>query len=149
MSKPFSFPGGRPGWYRFVALSTILAVTWALSALAVSADFALSDWRYFKPVVLPPDLAEGELVELTLDREVFRDSAAGQRDLRLIRNGEEEVAYQLALAKGREERKPAPVKMRDLGYQPGEYTSFVVDVGAGGNLHNEVEISTGSKNFRA
>ncbi len=126
----------------------MLAVTGALSAAAVSADFALADWRYLKPVTLPAGLADGELVELTLDRAVFRDSAPGQRDLRLIRNGEEEVAYQLVLAREREEREPVPVKVRDLGYQPGEYTSFVVDVGEGGRLHNEVEISTGSKNFR-
>ena len=148
MSKAISLTAHRAGFRLLVALLTVLAVTGALWAAAVSADFALADWRYLKPVTLPEGLAGGELVELTLDREVFHDSAPGQRDLRLIRNGEEEVAYQLALSREREERQPVPVKVRDLGYQPGEYSSFVADVGEGGRLHNEVEISTGGKNFR-
>ena len=119
-----------------------------LTATVVSADFSLAHWQFFKPVVLPPSPSAGDLVELTLDREVFRDSAVGQSDLRLIREGDEEVAYQLVLAEGREEREPVPVELRDLGYQPGGYTSFVVDVGEGGRLHNEIEISATGKNFR-
>ena len=119
-----------------------------LTATAVSADFSLAHWQFFKPVVLPASLSTGDLVELTLDREVFRDSAVGQGDLRLIREGNEEVAYQLVLAEGREERESVPVNLRDLGYQPGGYTSFVVDVGEDARLHNELEISTTGKNFR-
>ncbi len=126
-----------------------LVVAAAMATIAVAAaDFALADWQHLKPIGVPAGLASGDLVELTLDREVFQDSAAGQPDLRLIRDGVQEVAYQLVLAEAREEREFVPVKVRDLGYLPGQHTSFVVDIGEGGSLHNEVEIFTSDKNFR-
>ncbi len=157
MSKPHKFKLNRgwPGNTAFPAVLVLLLAGVFLAGLGpvpalstIAADFALAEWRYFKPIALPTDLADGELVELTLDWEVFKDSAAGQTDLRLIRDGGQEVAYQLVLAEGREERESVPVKVRDLGYRPGEYTSFVVDIGEGGSLHNEVEIFTSGKNFR-
>ena len=128
--------------------SASVAVGVGVAAGVAAADFALAEWPYFKPVALPTGLADGELVELTLDWEVFKDSAAGQTDLRLIRDGGQEVAYQLVLAEAREERESVPVKVRDLGYLPGEHTSFVVDLGEGGSRHNEVEIFTSDPNFR-
>ena len=157
MSKPHKFKLNRgwPGNTAFPAVLVLLLAGVFLAGLGpvpalstIAADFALAEWRYFKPIALPTGLADGELVELTLDWEVFKDSAAGQTDLRLIRDGGQEVAYQLVLAEGREERESVPVKVRDLGYRPGEYTSFVVDIGEGGSLHNEVEIFTSGKNFR-
>ena len=157
MSKPHKFKLNRgwPGNTAFPAVLVLLLAGVFLAGLGpvpalstIAADFALAEWRYFKPIALPTGLADGELVELTLDWEVFKDSAAGQTDLRLIRDGGQEVAYQLVLAEGREERESVPVKVRDLGYLPGEHTSFVVDIGEGGSLHNEVEIFTSGKNFR-
>ena len=131
------------GWLPALVVSAVMA-TIAVAA----ADFALVNWQHLKPIGLPAGLASGDLVELTLDQEVFQDSAAGQADLRLIRDSVQEVAYQLVLAEAREEREFVPVKVRDLGYLPGQHTSFVVDIGKGGNLHNEVEIFTSDKNFR-
>ena len=126
-----------------------LVVAAAIATIAVAAaDFALADWRHLKPIGVPAGLASEDLVEVTLDREVFQDSASGQADLRLIRDDVQEVAYQLVLAEAREEREFVPVKVRDLGYLPGQHTSFVVDIGEGGSLHNEVEIFTSDKNFR-
>ena len=126
-----------------------LVVAAAMATIAVAAaDFALADWQHLKPIGIPAGLASGDLVELTLDREVFQDSAAGEADLRLIRGGVQEVAYQLVLAEAREEREFVPVKVRDLGYLPGQHTSFVVDIGEGGSLHNEVEVFSSDKNFR-
>ncbi len=115
--------------------------------LTAYADFDLAHWRYFKQVIIPPGVAAGDLIELALDREVFQESAVGQSDLRLIGGGQE-VAYQLVVAEGRQERRSVPVKLRDLGYVPGEHASFVADLGGGGSLHNEVEVFTKGKNFR-
>lgn len=133
-----------------VALFLLLAAGafWGAATLPTArADFDLALWRFFKVVTVPPGTAAGDLAELALDREVFQESSGGQADLRLLAGGEE-VAYQLVVAEGREERRSVPVKVRDLGYVPGEYAGFMADLGDGGSLHNEVEIFTKGKNFR-
>lgn len=130
----------------------LLAATAAaalLPAFRAAADFALAEWQYYKPLALPPELAAGQLAAATLDREVFQQAAAAGRpdlpplrDLRIIRDDGTEVPYQLRIADGRAERETAPAQIRDLGHLPGQYTSFIADLGAGGVRHNEVEIFT-------
>ena len=129
----------------WLALFVVAAI---ISVDGVSADFALAEWRFFKPVTLPEGLAGDEFVELTLDREIFRYSVAGQADLRLVQEGGEEVAYQLVVAASRQERIAVPAELRDLGYLPGKYTSFVISLDGAGDRHNEIEIQTADKNFR-
>ena len=134
-------------WVVAAALAGLAAVSVAV------ADFAPANWPYFKPVTVPAGIAAGDLVELALDREVYQDSQAGQGDLRLIRDGTEEVAYQLAVLSGRQEWQSVSAEVRDINYLPGQYSAFVVDVGPGGALHNEVEIlldgsDPAGRNFR-
>ena len=113
------------------------------------ADFSLNEWRYFKPIQTTAPLGGEELVVLPLDWEVFQGSADGQRDLRVIEtDGSTEAAYQLVTRAGSRERRMVQGRMRDLGHVPGRYSSFVVDLEQSGNLHNRVEILTGSKNFQ-
>ena len=117
---------------------------------AVAADFALAHWQFYKPVTLPPEVEQGQLVELTLDREVFLESNPGETDLRLVAGREREIPYQLVTLAERERRESVPVEVRDLGYVAGEYSTLVADVGGSGNLHSQVEIETGAEveNFR-
>lgn len=135
-------------------LLTAMAAAALLPAFRAAADFALAEWQYYKPLALPPELAAGQLAAATLDREVFQAAAAAGRtdlpplrDLRIIREGGTEVPYQLRIADGRAERETAPAQIRDLGHLPGQYTSFIADLGAGGVRHNEVEIFTDSATF--
>lgn len=122
-------------------------------AFQAAADFALAEWQYFKPLTPPPGISAGQLAAATLDREVFQAAAAGQselpplRDLRVVREGDTEVPYQLRIASGQEQRETVTAQIRDLGHLPGQYTSFIADLGAGGRLHNEVEIFTDSDTF--
>ena len=117
---------------------------------SVSADFALAHWKFYKQVTLPPDMEQGQLVELMLDREVFLESNHGETDLRLVAGRDQEVPYQLVTLAEWERREAVPVEVRDLGYVAGEYSSLVADVGGSGSLHSQVEIETGAEveNFR-
>ncbi|MBI4236738.1 MAG: DUF3999 family protein, partial [Chloroflexi bacterium] len=59
-----------------------------------------------------------------------------------------EVPYKLLVERGEERRGSINVTLRDLGHVPGQYTSFVVDLGREGVLHNELEVLTPSQNFQ-
>ena len=124
----------------------------ALGTLLLSvarADFALEDWRYFKAIQTSAALDGEELAELALDREVFQQSASGQRDLRVVAGDETgEVAYQLVTKTGRRERTMVGGKVRDLSHVPNRHSSFVVDLAQAGILHNQVEVLTSSQNFQ-
>ena len=122
-------------------------VAWG-TAGAVGADFTLALWQYFKTVDMPAGLAEGDLLELTLDREVFLQTSQAESDLRLIAGHDREVPYHLVVLVEKVTREPVPVEIRDLGHVEGEYSTFVADLGPGGALHSEVEIVTTDRNFR-
>lgn len=134
-------------------LVTAMAGAGLLPAFSAAADFALAEWQYYKPLVLLPELPAGQLAAATLDREVFQNAAAGRpdlpplRDLRVIRDGDTEVPYQLRIADGRAERETVPAQIQDLGHLPGQHTSFILDLGAAAVRHNEVEIFTDSTTF--
>ena len=132
-----------------VLLGIVLAALLWLPLLAVvSADFSFKEWRYSKPVTFP-SLPDGEeLVEVDLDRDVFQGAARAQVDLRLVEASGREVAYQLVMEPGGAREESLQGKVRDLGHVPGQHSSFVVDLGRDGQLHNRVKILTGSKNFQ-
>ncbi len=136
-------------WILGAGLAAIaLAAGSAGIAAPAFADFALAHWQFFKPVTLPPAVADGQLVELTLDREVFLESSPGETDLRLVAGQNREVPYQL-VALGKSDTKTAiSASIRDLGRVAGEYSTLVADVGGSGNLHSEVTIQTREQNFR-
>ena len=117
-------------------------------AMPVYADFALAHWQFFKPVMLPPGVEQGQLVEVALDREVFLESSPGETDLRLVAGQDREVPYHLVTLRKSEQRTPVSVTIQDLGYVEGEYSTLVADVGDSGNLHSEVVIDTREHNFR-
>ena len=127
----------------------LFAVAAATLVPLVSADFSEDRWRYFKPVVLPPGLSEGSLVELLPDLEVFAHSTATLQDLRIVTGeAQREVPYKLLVERGEQRRAELRVTIRDLGHIAGQYTSFVADLGREGILHNEVEVRTPSQNFQ-
>ena len=126
----------------------LAALLWLPLLAVVSADFSFKEWRYSKPVTFPSLLGGEELVEVDLDRHIFEGSAPGQVDLRLVEAGGREVAYQLVVERGGTREESLQGKVRDLGHVPGQHSSFVVDLGRDGQLHNRVKILTGSKNFQ-
>ena len=126
----------------------LAALLWLPLLAVVSADFSFKEWRYSKLVTLPSLSGGEELVEVDLDRDVFQGAARAQVDLRLVEAGGREVAYQLVVERGGTREELLQGKVRDLGHVPGQHSSFVVDLGRDGQLHNRVKILTGSKNFQ-
>jgi hypothetical protein len=127
----------------------LLAVSAGVAALnVVLADFTIQDWRYVKAIQLPSILPEGGLAAIAPDVEVFGQSAPGLVDLRVVENGETEVPFQVLEERGARQQGLLPATVRDLGFVPGEHTSFVVAVSQSGARHNEVEVRTSSRNFQ-
>ena len=120
----------------------------ALGITGALADFSPSEWRFVKPITLPAGLRGAGLVEVVLDREVSSRAAGGLTDLRLIAENDDEVPYQLVVARGERERVSVPADIRDQGYVRGEYTTFTAEVSSDGALHNEIDIATPSANFQ-
>ena len=132
-----------------MGLSVLLAaVVLAGFPLLALADFSVSGWQYVKLITLPPDLGEALLTEVVVDAQVFAQANKGLGDLRIVRDGAEEAAYQLAITRGGSRRTTHSGRIQDLGHLPGGHTELVIDLGQPGLLHNQVEILTTSKNFR-
>ena len=122
---------------------------WSLSA--ASADAPDGQWQFFKPIILPNDLPDGELVEVELDPEIYAYAQPGLGDVRLTAtgtDGEREIPYQLLIEAGDQRRAAVPVEMQDLGHIPNDYTSFILRLQSEGDLHSEVDIQTSSVNFQ-
>ena len=112
-----------------------------------AADFSLKDWQRVKSITLPTGFTDDGLVELVPDPEVYDRARLGLIDLRIIDGEDREVPYHLGVERGARERRSFPVSVRDIGFVPGQHSSFVADLGQEGTLHNEIEVSTTSQNF--
>ena len=136
------------GWFIILQVALLATLLFLLTLSYATADFSLKDWRFVKSISVPDGLTEGDLVELVPDPEVFNGSAPGLVDLRIIQGIEQEVPYEVVLEKGSRERRSIRVSIRDLGFVPGQFTSFIADLGQEGLLHNELEVFTSSQNFQ-
>ena len=132
---------------RFIVIALLVLVSVQTISVAV-ADFSLEDWQHVKSIGIPLGFAEKELVEVVPDPEVYNAAAPGLADLRIIQGTDQEIPYQLVVERGSRERDSFPVKIRDLGFVPGQYSSFVAELGQEGLLHNEIEVFTDSQNFQ-
>ena len=135
------------GWLLVFGVS-LFSLLWLPLVHLVYADFSLREWRYSKPVTFPSLTEDEQLVEVTLDREVFEGASPGQVDLRLAEEGGREVAYQLVIERGGKRQQSVEGTVRDLGHVPGQYSSFIVDLGRESQLHNRIKILTDSNNFK-
>ena len=130
---------------RSIAGAIVLLV---LVSSSMAADFTLRDWQYFKPIAPPSNLLSEGLVELVPDREVYAGSAPGLVDLRILAADATEVPYKLQVSRGERQFTSFPVTLRDKGYVPDFYTTFIADLGRDGLLHNEIEFQIRAINFR-
>jgi len=129
-------------------LFLVAATLFSAGSSSVAADFHLPDWHYVKDITLPSDLQNEALVEIVPDREVFAGSAPGLVDVRIVTGEDTQVPYKLEVSKAESQRTSFHVTLRDKGYVPGRYNTFIADLGREGILHNEIEVRTSSTNFR-
>ena len=135
------------GWLIVLRVALPAALVSLLALSSAAADFSLEDWQFVKSISVP-DVAEGDLVEVVPDPEVFSGAAPGLAALRIVQGNEREVPYQVVVERGSRERRAFPVTIRDLGFVPDQFSTFVADLGESGLFHNEIEVSTSSQNFQ-
>ncbi len=122
----------------YTVLAMILAPGFALAALTIS------DWRYVKAIQLP-DISTPQYVKTTLDSDVY--SAGNLNDVRIINGQGIEVPYQL-LAQEYVRNSSYNSRTLNNSTDASGRTSFVVDLGTSGAIHNQVAIDNSSLNYR-
>ncbi len=112
------------------------AVTWAA--------FTPSVWQYRKPITVQ----QTGYVRLNLDAEAFAGLLPDLRDLRVIDGTGVEVPFKLVVEREAGQVLPRRVAVYNNAYTPGQFQSFVVDLGASVPPHNWLRILTPERNFQ-
>ena len=87
---------------------------------------------------LPDNIQDEALAQLEPDNEVFGHSALNLIDLRIIENDIVEIPYGLEISNSESKSTSFPANLQDQTHIPGEFTTFVADVGPENILHNEI-----------
>lgn len=139
-------------------LSRLVGVSLAFGIIALSffpagakaeAGSLITAWQFIKDVNISGTPAKGELVKITLDRDVFSNSKEDLGDLRIY-TGASEVPYKLTVERGIfNSENIYPVTILNKSYSAeGGYNMFVVDFGQSGFFNSSVNILTSSENFK-
>ena len=112
--------------------------------LNVSADFSLGSWRYEKAI----SKANGGIVDVPIDNEVFANSNKGLSDVRIIDDVSQEVPYKLVTTKNDSSRKDYAPKLINNSVAVGKYSTAILDLGERGLITNSFTIQTTSNNFQ-
>lgn len=122
----------------------LLLLMWLLAGAAY-ADFSLADWEY-RARILSGSGSQSGFVTLELSASLFSYLKSDLSDLRVV-NHDGEVSYMVAVEKEQNALERVSSRMFNLSSND-LFTSFVLDLGAKGELHNSVTIQTSSENFR-
>lgn len=127
----------------------VLSLAFSVAAVLVArADFEPTKWQFKKDIIAPAPIDTRTFVELVFDNEVFSKANGNLSDARVVNGAYEEVPYVLVTEAPKRTRGVLRGRVLNKGSVPGEYTTFLVDVGEGGIFHNQLTIVTDAKNFR-
>ncbi len=153
-SRPFAkflFPSRSP----FVAVSgCIFALGIVLGSVASRAATIASwpqawrSWSYSREVN-PPAANGSRPAAIVIPEDVYAHSANQLADLRIVDDEGREVPYVLGVPSGQTRTERRPVRTREQSFAPGEYTEFVLDVGANPQFHNAILVNTSETDFIA
>ena len=130
-------------------ITLITAIAMGLLAVPVAADYAESDWRFYKAIEIHGDADGDSLVEVPIDAQAFEGSLRGLADLRVVdQTTGVEAQYKLVVERPEHRRSAVMLDMRDFGTVAGQHTRFVLAIRQPGSVHNEIEINTSSRNFQ-
>lgn len=114
-------------------------------ATAVFADFNQADWQ-FKKAINVPAVSVPQYMQITIDKDVYaRSSNLG--DLRVIDASGREVPYQLVTKNSSGNDQYYSSRLLDVSTSAGQ-TSFTLDLGSSGSIHDRIIIESASINFR-
>jgi hypothetical protein len=121
----------------------IVLAVWA--PLMAWAGVDLTQWEYRKEI--NADTTSGYVL-LDLDQDVFGHSRNSLSDMRIVNQKGEEVPYTVFSKKATTEVASLLARVFDKSFLPGKSTVFTLDLGRGGEFHNQITIHTASENFR-
>ncbi len=117
----------------------------AFVALAIKADFSLSDWEFKKQIAISG--LEG-VASVKVDAEVYNNAKSDLSDIRIIGYNGEEIPYKLKVVESKKETVCFEPKLYNVSHKPDAYTEFYLDVGEKNQIINKINIVTPDKNFR-
>ncbi len=134
--------------YRFWAF-VIFGALWSLAS-SVTATTPLpphATLEFRARIVANPSTPAG-YVKMDLPQEVFAHLKSDLSDLRVSTDGSLAVPYVVAIEREASTFASVPARMSNLSSVSGETTSFILDMGRSGILHNRITLETPSENFR-
>ncbi len=115
------------------------------SCSSALADFDSAGWKYEKEL-MPASGGSGDFGEVVFDGEVLSGSKSDLSDVRIM-SGEREIPYVMDVEAPSFARETHSARILNKGVQAGS-TFLVLDLAAEGFIHNRVELSVTSTNFR-
>lgn len=120
-------------------------LVWLVLAATARADFAARHWEFRKPI---RGGGTAGWVLLELDREVLRHARDDLADLRVLEEGGAEAPYGIIASRDDASAVEQAAKLFNVSFLPGQSTTFLLDLGQNGLLHNRIVLRTSSENFR-
>src|SRR3989344_3301429 len=134
-----------------IIISLVGLIIWPIvffsSFSFVAADFDLAKWQFKKDVLLSSEIFGKKFVEIIFDNEIFEGANKDLSDIRVVDGNGKEVPYIFTIEAPSIGRESFPAQIFNKGSTQ-EFTSFTVDLGKEGILHNQLQINTDSRNFR-
>lgn len=121
-----------------------LVLSLLLSTSLLYADFNAEHWHSRAHLNVVPDSV---ISEFTVPAAVFHASSSQLNDLRIIRDGANEVPYIIRLFAGNVQHNEREVRIRDKSWTKGKGVQAVLDLD-GHTEHNRLRVSTGEHNFK-
>ncbi len=111
----------------------------------VSAAFNQTEWQFKKDISVR-SINQPSYVKISLDKDVYAGSS-NLNDLRVISGAGDEVPYQLVEQQNTLNARYYASNVLNNSIRGGK-GMFIVDLGKPGLVHNRINISTGSTNFK-
>lgn len=108
------------------------------------ADFSIARWAFFKNI----DITAGGLVRVILDEEVFAKAKYDLSDLRVIAEDNKETPFKMSISRTLGKTEQFYPVLINNSYQPGKFTSVILDFKDKGSSVNRLTINTLSENFQ-
>jgi hypothetical protein len=131
-----------------LALGIVFGSASLRAGIATSWPQAWRSWRYSREIKAPAENASG-LAVIVVPEDVYAHSANQLADLRIVDDQGREVPFVLAVPSGHTHTDRRPVRTQEQSFTPGEFTQFVLDVGANAQFHNAIQVNTPETDFIA
>ncbi len=137
-----------------VLFASIVALDIVFGSVILRADTlaawprAWRSWSYSREV-MPPAANSSGLVAIVVPEDVYAHSANQLADVRIVDDTGREVPFVMAVPSGQVRTERRRARTQEQSFAPGEFTQFVLDVGANAQFHNAVLVNTPETDFIA